>query len=160
MSDDFYRILRDTDLRIKTSARAHWNTTNILESYARVTTFLVITGGGLVSLVVAIPIAFEEVYAGYNLMINLSIFFLGGLTSIISTFQAIFRWTERAQSHRIAASHYTNARRRLEMMELNLPGSVEELTHILEELTRLSDITPSVPEPIWRKAFRSVHSET
>ncbi|ESQ89530.1 hypothetical protein ABAC460_11685 [Asticcacaulis sp. AC460] len=158
LTEDFHRILRETDLRIKTSARAHWTTTNILESYARVSTFVTIAGGGLVSLVVALPIAFEGLYTTYSLPINLSIFVLGGLTSIVSTFQAIFRWSERAQSHRIAASHYTNTRRRLEIMELNLPESAEELTHILEELTRLSDITPSVPEHLWLKAFRAVRN--
>jgi hypothetical protein len=159
VTESFMRILHETEMRILTSARAHWVTTNILETYARGSTFLAIVSGFIVSLLVAIPIAFGGLYQQYALLINLTIFVIGSFSSIISTSQAIFRWGERSQSHRIAASHYTNTRRRLEMMQLNLPLSAEELAPILEELTRLSDITPSVPEHIWKRAYREIRNQ-
>jgi hypothetical protein len=151
-SADLPRILSETERRIKTSARAHWETTNRLENCGRLVTTLTIGGGFAVSLLGAVPIVTPALYVPHALWINLAIFVLAGATSILSTFQAVFRWSERGQAHRIAASQYTNARRKLEVLLLKTPINTDDFRELLEYLTQLSDTTPSVPEPIWLKA--------
>jgi hypothetical protein len=103
----------------------------------------------------AIPIVLPEVYSQYETPISLAIFILASLTSILSVFQTVFRWSERAQVHRSAASHYTNARRQLEVLLIHVPYDVDELEDLLVHLTHLSDTTPSVPTGIWKKAVRA-----
>lgn len=151
-SADLPRILSETERRIKTSARAHWETTNRLENCGRWVTSLTIGGGFAVSLLGAVPIVTPGIYAPHAQWINLAIFALAGATSILSTFQAVFRWSERGQAHRIAASQYTNARRKLEILLLKVPINTDDLSELLDYLTQLSDTTPSVPEPIWLRA--------
>jgi len=152
MDEEIIRIIAETEYRIKVSARGHWLTTNIFETYDRLFTFATIVGGFVVSLLAAIPFAFGHIYELYNEAFNLSIFVLGSSVSITSTLQAIFRWGERSQAHRNAAANYTNARRQLQILRLKSPISVEDVTELLLDLSRYGDSTPSVPEYIWKRA--------
>lgn len=154
-AQDLPRILKETERRIKTGALGHWLATNTLESFASWFTTLTLGGGFLVSLLAAIPIVLPDVYGRYENEINLAIFGLAGLTSILSVFQTVFRWSERAQLHRVAASHYTNARRQLEVLLIRLPYDIEALEGLLDHLTHLSDTTPSVPAGLWKKAVHA-----
>lgn len=145
-AEDLPRILKETERRIKTGALGHWLATNTLESFASWFTSLTLGGGFLVSLLAGIPIVLPAVYGHYETQINLGIFAFAGLTSILSVFQTVFRWSERAQMHRMAASHYTNARRQLEVL--------------LAHLTHLSDTTPSVPAGLWKKAVHEIRKQS
>jgi hypothetical protein len=159
-ADDLPRILKETERRIKTGALGHWLATNTLESFANWFTTLTLSGGFLVSLLAAIPIVLPAVYNHYEIGINLGIFILAGLTSILSVFQTVFRWSERAQVHRSAASHYTNARRQLEVLLIRTPCDLEALEVLLGHLTHLSDTTPSVPSGLWKKAVHSIRQQS
>ncbi len=154
-AEDLPRILKETERRIKRGALGHWLATNTLSSFANWFTTLTLMGGFLVSVLAAIPIVLPEVYSQYETPINLAIFILASLTSILSVFQTVFRWSERAQVHRSAASHYTNARRQLEVLLIHVPYDVDELEDLLVHLTHLSDTTPSVPTGIWKQAVRA-----
>lgn len=156
MSAEIPRIIEETERRIKVSARAHWVTTNRFETLSRLFTFVSITGGFIVSLLAALPIVFAKFYTAYGTEIALSIFVLGTSVSVVSTLQAIFRWSERSQDHRHAATGYTNARRQLEILRLKETLSPDDVTELLQDLSRLSDLTPSVPEAIWKAAQRDL----
>lgn len=156
MDEEIARILIETEHRIKVSARGHWLTTNIFETYDRLFTFATIVGGFVVSLLAAFPFAFGHIYQHYNDFFNLSIFVLGSGVSITSTLQAIFRWGERSQAHRNAAANYTNARRQLQILKLKSPLSVDDLTELLHDLSRYGDATPSIPEYIWKRAQNEI----
>jgi hypothetical protein len=158
-AEDLPRILKETERRIKTGALGHWLATNTLESFASWFTTLTLGGGFLVSLLAAVPIILPAVYGQYEIEFNLGIFALAGLTSILSVFQTVFRWSERAQVHRGAASHYTNARRQLEVLLIHVPYDVDELEDLLIHLTHLSDTTPSVPTGIWKKAVAEIRHQ-
>lgn len=159
-AEDLPRILKETERRIKTGALGHWLATNTLSSFANWFTTLTLGGGFLVSVLAAIPIVLPAVYSQYETPINLAIFILASLTSILSVFQTVFRWSERAQVHRSAASHYTNARRQLEVLLIHVPYDIDELEDLLVHLTHLSDTTPSVPTGIWRKAVAEIRRQS
>ena len=156
---EFKRLIRETERRIRVADRAHWLTVNAFETSDRIFTFITIGGGFVVSVLATIPIAFASVYAARPVLINLALFGLGSFTSIAATFQAIFRWGERARDHRVAAGHYTNARRQLEILQLSDTLSPDALQTLLSELNLFSDTTPSVPEAIWKLAKREVARE-
>ncbi len=157
---DLPRVLIETERRIKTSALAHWRSTNTLENYARWFTCLTIAGGFVVSILGAVPIVTPDIYRTYASAINLSLFVFASTTSILSIFQTIFRWSERAQAHRIAASQYTNARCKLEVLLIRLPYDLEALEDLLHDLTHLSDTTPSVPTNLWTKAVKEIKRQS
>jgi len=159
-SEDLPRILKETERRIKTGALGHWLATNTLESFANWFTSLTLGGGLLLSLLAAVPVVLPAVYGQYGTGINVGIFILAGLTSVLSVFQTVFRWSERAQIHRSAASHYTNARRQLEVLLIRVPCDLEALELLLEHLTHLSDTTPSVPGGLWKKAVTSIRQQS
>ncbi len=155
-SDDFMRILQETETRVRHSAHAHWTATNRFDTLNRVTTVLTLVGGFLVSLLAALPVMFQSLYAPHAATVNASLFILGGLVSVVSVLQAVQRWGERSQSHFNAASAYSSLRRKLEILRLNLPGSAGDLSAILEELLRLGETAPAVPEGLWRHAVRKL----
>lgn len=157
-AEDLPRILKETERRIKTGALGHWLATNTLTNFANWFTTLTLGGGFLTSLLAAIPIVLPAIYGRYETEINLGIFALAGLTSILSVFQTTFRWSERAQIHRAAASHYTNARRQLEVLLIRTPCDLEALEVLLGHLTHLSDTTPSIPPGLWRKALKATRN--
>ncbi len=154
VSDDFMRILHETETRVRHSAHAHWAATNTLDALNRIATISTLVGGFLVSLLAALPVMFQAVYAPNASVVNVSLFVLGGLVSVISILQAVQRWGERSQAYQNAASAYSSLRRKLEILRLNLPASAGDLTGILEELRQLGETAPAVPEHIWNRAVR------
>ena len=156
VSDDFQRILAETEIRVRHSAHAHWAATNRLDTLNRIATLTNLVGGFLVSLLAALPVFYQALYTPNAMAINGSLFVLGGLVSVVSVVQAVQRWGERSQSHFNAASAYSSLRRKLEILRLNLPGSAGDLTPLLEDLLRLGETVPAVPEGIWARAIRSI----
>ena len=156
LSDDFMRILHETETRVRLSAHAHWAATNRLDTLNRVATITNLVGGFLVSLLAALPVMFQSVYTPNAAAVNISLFMLGGLVSVISILQAVQRWGERSQSYQIAASAYSSLRRKLEILRLNLPASAGDLAGVLEELRQLGETAPAVPEHIWNRAARAL----
>ena len=156
VSDDFQRILTETETRVRHSAHAHWAATNRLDTLNRIATLTNLVGGFLVSLLAALPVFYQALYSPNAMAINGGLFVLGGLVSVVSIVQAVQRWGERSQSHFNAASAYSSLRRKLEILRLNLPGSASDLTPLLEDLLRLGETVPAVPEGIWSRAIRSL----
>ena len=154
MTDDFMRILHETETRVRHSAHAHWTATNRFDALNRLTTVTTLIGGFLVSLLAALPVLYQAVYQPHSTVINAAIFALGGTVSLVSILQAVQRWGERSQNHFNAANAYSSLRRKLEILRLNLPGSAGDLKVILEELLHLGETTPAVPGEIWRSAVR------
>jgi len=159
INEDYKAILESTERRILISARGHWLATNRFESLDRQFTFFSIMAGFLVSLLAVMPITYRDLFAVVRDEISLSIFVFGAMASVLSTLQAIFRWGSRAQSHSQAATDYTNARRQLEILKLEKPSDPAALSDLLRDLSRLSDLTPTVPEHIWAKATAQIHKE-
>lgn len=156
VSDDFLRILSETELRVRHSAHAHWAATNRFDALNDIATVSTLIGGFLVSLLAALPVMYQSLYAPNAVLINGALFALGGLVSVVSILQAVQRWGERSQSHNNAANAYSSLRRKLEILRLNLPGSAPELTGILDELMRLGETSPAIPGSIWRRAVKAV----
>ncbi len=156
VSDDFLRILSETETRVRHSAHAHWAATNRLDALNRAATVVTLIGGFMVSLLAALPVMYQALYTPNATVVNGSLFVLGGLVSVLSILQAVQRWGERSQSHNNAANAYSSLRRKVEILRLNLPTSADDLTGVLEELLRLGETTPAVPEAIWKRAIRSV----
>jgi hypothetical protein len=159
VENDYDAILKSTERRILISARGHWLATNRFESLDRQFTFFSIMAGFLVSLLAVMPITYKEMFSSMRDEISLGIFVFGATASVLSTLQAIFRWGSRAQSHSQAATDYTNARRQLEILKLEKPRDAEALSDLLRDLSRLSDLTPTVPERIWSKATAQIKKE-
>lgn len=155
VSDDFLRILSETETRVRHSAHAHWAATNRFDALNDAATVSTLIGGFLVSSLAAIPVLFQALYTANAVLVNGSLFALGGLVSIISILQAVQRWGERSQSHNNAANAYSSLRRKLEILRLNLPGSAPELTVLLDDLMRLGETAPAVPGGIWRSAIKA-----
>ncbi|HVZ29124.1 MAG TPA: hypothetical protein VG839_01940 [Asticcacaulis sp.] len=156
VSDDFLKILSETETRVRHSAHAHWAATNRFDTLNDLATATTLIGGFLVSLLAAIPVMYQALYTLHALAVNSGLFVLGGLVSAVSILQAVQRWGERTQSHNNAANAYSSLRRKLEILRLNLPDSAGDLTGILEELVRLGETTPAVPATIWRRAIRAL----
>jgi hypothetical protein len=156
VSDDFLRILAETEMRVRHSAHAHWAATNRLDAVNTLATISNLIGGFAVSLLAALPIMYQSLYAPHAAVVNASLFVLGGFVSVVSILQAVQRWGERSQSHLNAANAYSSLRRKLEILRLNLPGSAGGLEGILEDLLRLGETTPAVPGHIWRAAIRKL----
>ena len=156
VTDDFMRILHETETRVRHSAHAHWAATNTLDALNRVATVSTLLGGFLVSLLAALPVMFTAFYQPNASVVNVSLFVLGGLVSVVSVLQAVQRWGERSQSYLNAANAYSSLRRKLEILRLNLPGSAPDLTGILEDLRQLGETAPAVPEHIWNRAVRAL----
>ena len=156
VTDDFMRILHETETRVRHSAHAHWAATNRFDTLNRMTTVATLIGGFLVSSLAALPVLYQSVYQPNATLINASLFALGGAVSLISILQAVQRWGERSQDHFNAANAYSSLRRKLEILRLNLPGSAGDLTEVLQELLHLGETTPAVPGEIWRKAVRKL----
>jgi len=156
VSEDFLRILAETETRVRHSAHAHWAATNRMDAINGVATIANLVGGFAVSLLAALPVMYQSLYAPHATTVNGSLFVLGGFVSVVSILQAVQRWGERSQSHLNAANAYSSLRRKLEILRLNLPGSVEDLEPILEEVQRLGETTPAVPGHIWRAAVRKL----
>jgi len=154
VSDDFLRILAETETRVRHSAHAHWATTNRLDAINGTATVANLVGGFAVSLLAALPVMYQSIYAPHAAIVNGSLFVLGGLVSVVSVLQAVQRWGERTQGHLNAANAYSSLRRKLEILRLNLPGSAGDLEAILEEVQRLGETTTAVPGHIWRSAVR------
>lgn len=152
VSDDFLHILADTEMRVRHSAHAHWAATNRLDAINGAATVANLVGGFAVSLLAALPVMYQPLYAPHAAIVNGSLFVLGGFVSVVSILQAVQRWGERSQSHQNAASAYSSLRRKLEILRLNLPGSAGDLEAILSEVLRLGETAPAVPGHIWRKA--------
>jgi len=156
VSEDFLRILTDTEMRVRHSAHAHWTATNRFDTLNRLTTLATLIGGFLVSSLAALPVLYRSLYEPNAALINASLFVVGGLVSLVSIVQAVQRWGERSQSHFNAASAYSSLRRKLEILRLSLPASAPDLTAILQELLRLGETAPAVPEGLWRRAVRKL----
>jgi hypothetical protein len=156
VSDDFKRILGETEMRVRHSAHAHWTATNRFDTLNRLTTLATLIGGFLVSSLAALPVLYRPLYEPNAPLINASLFVLGGLVSLASVVQAVQRWGERSQSHFNAASAYSSLRRKLEILRLNLPGSAPDLAAILEQLLHLGETAPAVPEGLWKRAVRKL----
>ncbi len=156
VSDDFLRILAETETRVRHSAHAHWAATNRLDAVNGVATVANLVGGFAVSLLAALPVMYQPLYAPNAAVVNGSLFVLGGFVSVVSILQAVQRWGERSQGHLNAANAYSSLRRKLEILRLNLPGSTKDLEPILEEVQRLGETTPAVPGHIWRAAIRKL----
>ncbi len=156
VSDDFMRILHETETRVRHSAHAHWSATNRMDTLNRFSTASTLIGGFLVSLLAALPVLYKDLYLPHSDALNAALFVLGGGVSVISIMQAVQRWGERSQSHFNAANAYSSLRRKLEILRLNLPGSAPHLSVILEDLRQLGETAPAVPEGLWNKAIRAV----
>ncbi len=156
VSDDFLRILRETEHRVRRSCHGHWASTNRLETVNRVATIVTLVGGFLVSVLAALPVLFDNLYKPHAVIISGAIFILGGLVSTVSILQAVQRWGERSQNHLNAANAYETMRRKLEILRLNLPGSAPELSVIINDLILIGETEPPVPENLWRKATKAV----
>jgi hypothetical protein len=156
VSDDFLRILSETETRVRHSAHAHWAATNRFDALNDIATVSTLIGGFLVSLLAALPVMYQSLYAPHAVLVNGSLFVLGGLVSVVSILQAVQRWGERSQSHNSAANAYSSLRRRLEILRLNLPDSAPELPGILDELMRLGETSPAIPGSIWRRAIKAI----
>jgi hypothetical protein len=152
---DFMRILGETEVRVRHSAHAHWAATNRFETLARWSTFTTLIGGFLVSSIAAVPVLFEHYYMANADAINIGLFALGGVVSIISILQAVQRWSERSQANFTAANAYSSLRRELEILRLELPGSAERLPPLLERLRILGEDAPVVPENLWNSAVKT-----
>lgn len=158
VTDDFMRILHETETRVRHSAHAHWAATNRFDMLNQLTTIATLIGGFLVSLLAALPVLYQAVYQPHSTLINSAIFVLGGTVSLLSILQAVQRWGERSQNHFNAANAYSSLRRKLEILRLNLPGSAGDLTGVLQELLHLGETTPAVPGGMWRAAVRKLKS--
>lgn len=156
VSADFLKVLSETEVRVRHSAHAHWAATNRFNALNDIATVTTLVGGFLVSLLAALPVMYQSLYTPNAATVNVSLFVLGGLVSVVSILQATQRWGERSQSHNNAANAYSSLRRELEILRLNLPDSAGDLTTILKELLRLGETTPAVPVAIWKRAVRSV----
>ena len=154
LTEDFMRILHETEIRVRHSAHAHWAATNRMDNLNRITTLSTLIGGFMVSVLAALPVLYKNFYTPHSDVLNAVLFILGGAVSVISVMQAVQRWGERSQSHFNAASAYSSLRRKLEILRLNLPGSSAQLSVILEDLRELGETAPAVPEGLWRKAIR------
>ena len=154
LTDDFMRILHETETRVRHSAHAHWAATNRMDNLNRLTTLSTLIGGFMVSVLAALPVLYKDFYTPHSDVLNAVLFILGGAVSVISVMQAVQRWGERSQSHFNAASAYSSLRRKLEILRLKLPGSSAQLSMILEDLRELGETAPAVPEGLWRKAIR------
>lgn len=155
LTDDFMRILHETEIRVRHSAHAHWAATNRMDTLNRVTTIATLIGGFLVSTLAALPVLYKDFYTPHSDMLNAALFIIGGAVSVISVMQAVQRWGERSQSHFNAANAYSSLRRKLEILRLNLPGSAGQLSMILEDLRQLGETAPAVPEGLWRNAIKA-----
>ncbi|MFT4077150.1 MAG: hypothetical protein QM647_16605 [Asticcacaulis sp.] len=154
------RILHETETRVRHSAHAHWAATNRMDTLNRITTIATLVGGFMVSVLAALPVLYKNFYQPHSDVLNAGLFMLGGAVSVISILQAVQRWGERSQSHFNAASAYSSLRRKLEMLRLNLPESVPQLSVILEDLRQLGETAPAVPEGLWRKAVRAARNSS
>lgn len=153
VTDDFMRILAETETRVRHAAHAHWAATNRFEAWARWTTFATLIGGFLVSSLAAVPVLFNAFYVAHADVMNIGLFILGGLVSIISILQAVQRWSERSQSHFFAANDYSSLRRELEVLRLELPESAGRLPPLIERLRILGEDAPAVPDNLWKSAI-------
>jgi hypothetical protein len=150
---DFLRILAETETRVRHAAHAHWTATNRFEAWGRWTTFTTLIGGFLISSVAAVPVLFKGFYSANADLINISLFGLGGLVSIISVLQSVQRWSERSQAHFYAANDYSALRRELEVLRLELPASAARLAPLIERLRLLGEDAPAVPDNLWKAAI-------
>ncbi|OYW79778.1 MAG: hypothetical protein B7Z26_07500 [Asticcacaulis sp. 32-58-5] len=149
---DFTRILRETQTRISHSQHAHWEDAQIFESLARILMLFNLIGGFVVSVLAALPVAFDHFYEANMDAVSLSLFGLGALVSVTSILQASLRWSERSQQHLAAANAYTSLRRQLEILCLNRPHSDARLSELIQKLADLSETAPAVPQNIWDRA--------
>ena len=157
---DFVSILIATEHRIKKSQYAQWYAKNVFDRWALRTTVVNVVGGTIISVVSAFLLAPE--IAKHELLtswMKVILLFTGGGVSAISIVQSVQRWSERAQSHFIAANAYSSLRRELEVLRLGLPASAGGLERIIGKLQNLSEISPAVPDGIWRKATRQLARE-
>jgi hypothetical protein len=82
------------------------------------------------------------------------------LSAVLSTFQTRFNYAAAAGKHKTAGVRYSAVRRRLELFELRCanPGMEREsalscLQKILEELEKLAEDLPAIPDSMWNRAI-------
>ncbi|UDF05440.1 hypothetical protein [Asticcacaulis sp. AND118] len=153
-TDAFETLLTATETRVKHSQHAHWYATNVFDRLARWTTIANILGGALVSVLSTAIFAFEELLKAYNDSVVLLLFLAGAGVSIVSILQSVMRWSERSQSHFIAANAYSSLRRELEILRLNAVRDPAALQTVIQKLANISEVSPAVPQSLWQRAWR------
>jgi hypothetical protein len=157
MSEDFKEITWTTALEehfAATGEKAHclsWCHKKAEEKYSRLRTFIDLP-------VITLSSICGFLQIGSNTMFDdekISAIALGALSlfvAILSTTQTYFKWSARAESHRIAAIQWSRLYRLLHI-EMNLPRDQRKAAHDLLKDTkdtydRLQEISPLIPPDI------------
>ncbi len=158
-NSEFSRILDDTEFRIKKSQYAHWRARDVLDAYALWSTVANVAGGAVVSAVSATLITPGAPNALFGVDFKLVLLCAGAGVSVVSILQSVLKWSERAQSHFLAANAYSSLRREIEVLRLAAADggdATAQLEVIILKLRDLSETAPPVPAGLWNRAVRGL----
>ena len=158
-NSEFSRILEDTELRVRRSQYAHWKAHDVFETYALRSTVANVAGGAVVSAISATLITPGAPAALFGVDFKLVLLLAGLVVSVVSILQSVLKWSERAQSHFLAANAYSSLRRDIEVLRLSAAGGADtthQLEAIIVKLRNLSESAPAVPIGLWKRAVKGV----
>jgi hypothetical protein len=104
-----------------------------------------------------------SVFASLGESVNDGVQIFVGLVSVaaatLASVQTFLQFSERAAKHRAVAARYGALRREIEeTLTAGQNVTQEVLTPLREEIDRLADDAPGIPERIWKKARRNVET--
>lgn len=84
--------------------------------------------------------------------IQISIGLISVIAATLASLQTFFRFSEKAEKHRIAASKYGALRREIEeIFAVHGDTTREAITALRQRIDRLSDEAPHIPHKIWSR---------
>ena len=135
--------------RARESQMQHYDLANHLSGYDKLFGVPVIVLTTLVSAEVFTSAVELEIPAVAKLIVG----FLGLAAVFLSSLQTFFKFSERAEKHKVAAARYGAVRRKLEELyaKKNGQGLSEQISYLREELDRLAQESPEVPTGVYKK---------
>ena len=165
MTEDFKEITWTQQLEehfASTGEKAHclaWCHKKSEEKYSRLRTFIDLPVICLSSICGFLQIGSEQMFKDANAS-AIGLGLLSLFTALLSSTQVYFKWTARAENHRLAAIQWSRLYRHLSI-EMTLPKDQRKLPHdLLKETStnvdRLQEISPLIPPDIldtFKKTF-------
>lgn len=145
--------------RTECAVAGHYEAANALAAWSRWTTaatigvgILVVVAGGV--LLGDLPLTSETIRA-----LNIAVFFAGVVATTISVFQAVYCWSERSRKHKELGARYADSRRRLELIILSTPMSLDDLSRWSDDYTSIGEGADLVPSGLWRRAIKKLEKK-
>ncbi len=140
--------------RARESQMAHYEMANIFSARERWLGVPVILITTIIGTSVFTSLTFQIISPEAKIAVGM----LSVIAVVLSSLQTFFKYSERSESHRSAASRFGAVRRKLEVIYAENSQSEEKhyITTLRDELDHLADESPHVPVAVFQKIQKNI----